>query len=349
MKKARRMTKASFPLHGALLAFSLVWSIPAEPSAQKPAGARIVLPETRKDAGSIPKGEVLRASFAVRNEGNADLAISDVRASCGCTVSRFDRVIRPGTEGKIELAIETRTFQGPISKSVMVVSNDPASPQSSLTVTAIVKPYADASSPGFLRIQTLVGEPASVCLVLFSDDPAFKPERAEVPVDGSLKAEIQPALESERVPGKNSNQWRLSLSTSASSPEGILGGAVKVSTGIAKQPEMEIPIAGFIRPTLSVSASYINFGNFEFKGQLVQREVMLTNNDPKNGGFTVSRADITGADAKAEIVRVDANKVRVVVTMNPKQKKGEFEGTLKISTNDRAKSEIRLPFQGMVF
>jgi hypothetical protein len=112
---------------------------------------------------------------------------------------------------------------------------------------------------------------------------------------------------------------------------------------------MEIPIAGFIRPTLSVSASYINFGNFEFKGQLVQREVMLTNNDPKNGGFTVSRADITGADAKAEIVRVDANKVRVVVTMNPKQKKGEFEGTLKISTNDRAKSEIRLPFQGMVF
>ena len=347
---ARSASRGTRSLFAVLFLPAVLCSL--ESTAQKTGsgnGARIVVRETRKDAGPVPKGETIRVSFPVKNEGTADLSITDVRVSCGCTVSTFDRLIRPGGEGKVDLAIETRTFQGPISKTAVLVSNDAANPQVTLTVNAVVRPFVEVAPPAFLRIQTLAGVPASTSVILFSSDPSFSPSQASPPSSGSLSAVLERAGETEKVPGKNPNQWKLTLSSAEGSPEGILGGSVKVSTGIQKQPEIEVPVAGFIRPTLSVSANFLNFGNFEFKGQLVEREVILTNNDPKNISFAVTRADVSGAEATAEIVKADANRFRVLLRMNSKQKKGEFEGTLKISTNDPEKSEIRIPFQGMVF
>ena len=109
--------------------------------AQKPAGKpapkagaaspRIeVSPET-KDAGTVAKGQVVDAVFVVKNMGGSDLVISDARPSCGCTVTSFDKVIKPGAEGKIQSSVDTKSFSGPISKSVLIVSNDPERPQRS--------------------------------------------------------------------------------------------------------------------------------------------------------------------------------------------------------------------------
>ena len=94
--------------------------------AQKPAVAKApakaasgapkieVVPET-KDAGTVAKGNVVDAVFVVKNSGGADLVISDARPSCGCTVASFDRVIKPGAEGKIKSSVDTKSFSGPIS------------------------------------------------------------------------------------------------------------------------------------------------------------------------------------------------------------------------------------------
>ena len=102
---------------------------PVAKAAAKSASAPMIeiSPET-KDAGTVAKGQLVEATFVVKNGGGSDLVISDARPSCGCTVASFDKLIKPGQEGKIHSSVDTKSFSGPISKSVLVVSNDPDRP-----------------------------------------------------------------------------------------------------------------------------------------------------------------------------------------------------------------------------
>lgn len=60
--------------------------------------------------------------FEFTNTGNADLVISDVKSTCGCTVpSKPEKPIKPGASGKIEVKYDMHT--GPFRKTITVQSN----------------------------------------------------------------------------------------------------------------------------------------------------------------------------------------------------------------------------------
>jgi hypothetical protein len=211
----------------------------AAPKAAAPAAAapKAVVPEDKKDVGTVAKGEVIKQAFVIRNTGSADLLITDVKPACGCTVSEYDRVIKPGAEGKIALMIETKQFTGPIAKTALVLTNDPTMPQLTLHVSAYVKPYVETHPYGFFRIQALTGETVTADMILGSDDPAFAPSKIELPYK-FLKATLAELPEKEHVAGKGAKQYKLTLASSPESPEGLLGGYVKLQTGVKQQPEL---------------------------------------------------------------------------------------------------------------
>lgn len=311
------------------------------------AASRLVVPEATWDAGVVAKGEVVRHVFVVRNDGATDLHLTEVRPSCGCTAAEYDRVIGPGKEGRITLVIETKGFQGPISKSALVLSDDPAAPQASLMVRATVKPVVDVLPIGFLRVQSLAGEKASADVTLVSDEPGFSPAMAEPPQPwASVAVTLVP--EREQLPNRGPKQFRVRLTVGEGAPEGLIGGALKLSTGIEKLPLLEVPLSGFIRPTVSVSVGRINFQNFVPEGEPVRRTVLLTNQNPKNERFAVTSASSSVAGIVTEVVPVDRQKVQIVMTVDPGIRKGPFDGTLTVKTNDPVKAEIRLPIFGTV-
>ena len=333
-------TSSATPAHPAPAA------APAAPAAD-PNGPKLVLPEDKKDVGVVAKGEAIKHAFVVKNAGKSDLHITDVKPSCGCTVPDFDKVIKPGAEGKITLTVDTKNFQGPISKTALVISDDPTTPQVTLFLSANVKPYVEANPFGFFRIQALTGESATSELVITSDEPDFKPSKAEV-TQSFLKVSMVPVAEKDRVAGKNPNQYKLTLTTASDAPEGLLGGYVKVTTGLKKQPEFDIAISGYIKPTISISPMTVNFGNFDPKGDAVKRNVMLVNNNLKNETFSVTKAATSVPGITAEVVSLDKARVQVVLTVDQKMKKGVFDGELTIKTNDAAKGEIKLPIKGVI-
>ena len=320
------------------------WILAAAPAL---ADSRIVVPEATREAGLVVKGETIRHTFLIRNEGTTDLHISEVRPSCGCTAAEFDRVVGPGKEGRVVLAVETRSFQGPISKSALVLSDDPVSPQTTLLIKADVKPFVDVLPGGYLRIQALAGEPVAAEVTLVSDEAGFAPGVPEVPQPW-LKAEIRPLKENERLPGKGPKQFRLRVVAAAGAPEGLVGGSIKVPTGIGRQPSVEVPLSGFVRPSVATSVSKISFQNFVPEGEPVRRVLTLTNNDPKNESFKVVEASSSVAGIVVEVVPVDRQKTQVVLTIDPKIRKGPIEGTLVIKTTDRVRPEIRIPLTGTV-
>src|SRR5689334_650548 len=67
--------------------------------------------------GQVKPGTPLNYSFVIKNTGKTDLEIKNVAPSCGCTTSNYDKVIAPGAEGKITLAVEkTDTYKGEVTK-----------------------------------------------------------------------------------------------------------------------------------------------------------------------------------------------------------------------------------------
>ncbi len=334
-------------LLAALSAAGLTLALGAPLLAQGAAAPKAILAEDKKDVGTVAKGDVIKQTFLIKNTGNADLVITDVRPACGCTVSEYDKVVKPGAEGKIALSIETKQFSGPISKTALVLTNDPVLPQMTLHVTAFVKPFVETHPYGFFRIQALTGETSTADMILGSDDPGFSPSKVELPYK-FLKYTLTEVPEKERVAGKGSKQFKLTLSNTPDAPEGLLGGYVKLQTGVKQQPELELAISGYIKPTVTITPGTVNFGNFDPKGETVRRNVMVIDNVPQRQDFAVTKAETTVPGINATVTPVDKGRIRVDLSVDETIKKGVFEGELKLRTTDQTKADVKIPIRGVI-
>ncbi|MCA1580483.1 MAG: DUF1573 domain-containing protein [Acidobacteria bacterium] len=178
-----------------------------------------VIPET-KDAGIVAKGQVIETTFLIKNNGGSDLMINDARPGCGCTVANFDKVIKPGGEGKVVTSVDTKAFSGPISKSVLLVSNDPERGQINLFIKATVKPFVDILPQPYVRVAVVKGDTDSRDVILLSEEKTFKPTVAEAS-QPYVKAEIAPAGDKDKIPGHPGEQYRVRITVTADAPEGL--------------------------------------------------------------------------------------------------------------------------------
>ena len=77
-----------------------------------------------KDFGKIKEGENLDVSFRFKNTGSKPLVISNVSASCGCTVPETPKKpYAPGETGVIKAAFNSAGKVGSQSKQVNVFAN----------------------------------------------------------------------------------------------------------------------------------------------------------------------------------------------------------------------------------
>jgi len=75
------------------------------------------------DYGNIYKGDNGVCTFEFKNVGKADLQLSNVTSSCGCTVPEWPKEpIPPGKSAIIKVSYNTSNV-GPINKHIFVMSN----------------------------------------------------------------------------------------------------------------------------------------------------------------------------------------------------------------------------------
>jgi hypothetical protein len=320
-----------------------------KPPAPRPLAAAPkmeVSPET-KDAGTVAKGQVVDAVFVVKNTGGSDLIISDARPSCGCTVASFDKVIKAGGEGKIHSSVDTKSFSGPISKSVLVVSNDPDRPQVNLFIKALVKPYVDVLPQAFVRFSVIKGDNAGQDVLLVSEEKGFRPTIAETS-QPYVKAEVLPAGDKDKIPGRAGDQYKVRINVLPDAPEGLLNAPIRVATGVTQQPTVEIPVSGIVRPRVSVTPVTVNFGNFTAGKDPITRNIIVTNNKPAVP-VKVTRAEVSVPGFITDVVPTqDGISYTVVVKASGAVKKGALDGTVKLFTSDKERSVIEIPLRGEV-
>jgi hypothetical protein len=319
----------------------------AKAPAKSAAAPRIEISPETKDAGTVAKGAVVDATFVVKNNGGSDLIISDARPSCGCTVASFDKVIKPGQEGKIQSSVDTKSFSGPISKSVLIVSNDPERPQMNLFIKAMVKPFVDVLPQAFVRFSVIKGDNSGQDVILLSEEKGFRPTIAETS-QPYVKAEILPAGDKDKIPGRTGDQYKVHINVTSDAPEGLLNAPIRIATGVAQQPTVEIPVSGIVRPRVSVTPVTVNFGNFTAGKDPITRNIIVTNNKPGQP-VKVMRAEVSVPGFVTDIVPTQEGvSYTVVVKASGNVKKGALDGTVKLFTSDKERSVIQIPLRGEV-
>jgi len=322
---------------------------PAAPAApaipvKKPA---LVVAQPVHEAGKIHRGDPIEAVFTLENHGDGDLLIKSVDPSCGCTVASFDRKIAPGATGTVRAHVDTDGFAGAISKGVTVLSNDPTNPRVVLTIHADVQ--ADVLlAPTYARIlqvQTL--DAAKTKVRLWCEDGTALEIRGVHPPKPWIQASAHRAEAAELDADKPGPQWIVEVALTGDAPLGPLGESIALDTNHPRQPVVELPLSGFVRPLLAAVPEVADYGTLG-PGANKSRFVLKLFNFGK-GDVTVTSAT---SDLKFLSVSVSpedrGRRFRIQLDLAADAPKGKFEGKLRIETSSPVMPLIEVPVRGKV-
>jgi Protein of unknown function (DUF1573) len=325
----------------------LAWAqapTPAAPSQPRP---QVDIPQQILDFGVVPKGEKIKATFDVHNKGTAPLEITAVRPTCGCTVASFDKEVPPGGVGKIHAEVDTTAFNGPITKAIIMFSNDPATPNANLVIKAEVRSWVEVLPRPLARFNVLQGEPATEKMTLVeADGGTFKVTGIDTG-GGPYKVAYHELPEKERLPNQKGSQWEVTLTVPADAAEGMLNNKILVKTDSPKAPEVPISVTGIVRPIIQVIPGEIDFGTVPGDAPVGRNIILINNRQGTN--LELTKVEVDSKDFTTEVIPLQAGqRYQVAVSMQPGIAKGSQKATLKISTNDPSRKFIEVPIQAVV-
>ncbi|MBN2352490.1 MAG: DUF1573 domain-containing protein [Spirochaetales bacterium] len=102
-------------------------------------GPAIKFDSEKYDFGPVQEGVLVRHTFEFTNIGSEPLEIRGLIPACGCTsVGDYDNEVQPGKTGKIDVTLDTRHYDGKITKTVLVGTNIPGNENLTLTLEGTV-------------------------------------------------------------------------------------------------------------------------------------------------------------------------------------------------------------------
>jgi hypothetical protein len=148
MKKIFLFVCAAVVLSGSSFAQGQHDQKPAPAAAPNPNAPVLKLAEASYDFGTVVEGPQITHDFKIKNEGKEPLILSNVRASCGCTVPTWPKEpILPGKESVISATYNTSGRPGHFAKTITIESNA-AGGNKVVTITGdVIKPEEDKSIP----------------------------------------------------------------------------------------------------------------------------------------------------------------------------------------------------------
>lgn len=127
---------------------------PTNQAASAPAAAPgtprpvIAVDNAIRDFGTNWAGARLEHTFKVTNQGDALLEIKEVRPGCSCTTTGvYPRSIKPGETGSFPFVLDTTSLYGQYTRTPVIVSNDPVTPQLILQFKGTAKRIVEVTPP----------------------------------------------------------------------------------------------------------------------------------------------------------------------------------------------------------
>jgi hypothetical protein len=316
-----------------------------QPAVQAGAVPPLAIEQPVHDFGTLVKGDEVSHTFVLRNTGEEPVNVVFVKPSCGCTVAEFDKVIPPGGEGEVTVALDTMMITGKTSSGLEVFAEGSETAMATLELRAEVVPKLLAH-PGYARwIYVQHEEEGTIVNTVYSNDGAeFEILSVETPAP-SLVASFRPAAPEERREKVTGSQWLVDATLESSAPVGAITGYLVIHTTHPLQKVMEIPLSGFVRPTLFVDPQRGDFGNLKIRAP--KRAVYRVRNFATEPiAVTGAATDVPGISAKVEPVE-EGRRYNVVLELDPAaMAEGPFSGELRLKTDSEKVPTVTVDLSG---
>jgi uncharacterized protein DUF1573 len=142
------------------------------------------------------------AHFKYENVGTNKIHINSVQTSCGCTVASLkSNDVAPGEKGEITATLNIGNRTGMQHKNVTVMTDDPAHPQTVLTLNALI--------PTLLEVQPI--------FVFWKQDEPLQPKVITVkagkdsPVTKVAVTSSDPEITTKVEAGEEAKQWKINV------------------------------------------------------------------------------------------------------------------------------------------
>jgi len=312
--------------------------------AQTDGSPMLVVPSKIVDIGTVAQGVTVDAVFDLVNEGDAKLIIKAVRPTCGCTVADFDPEIAAGATGKIKAKLDTKDFAGPVSKSILVMTDDPQNPTVTLVIKADIRPFVEILPRPLIRFNAVLNEPMNQTFIVVGADPEqtmkVKSVESSVPF---IATSVRQLGEDELVKGKSKSQYEVTLSLTDDTPVGPVNAVLSVNTDLKEAPTVPVKVYGVVRALIHVTPAQVQFGSVESKTR-PGRNLIVVNNRTDGTRIEISGATIDDPAFAAQVSTIEeGRRYQVTVTVKADADPGSRDATLTLATTDKDFPTVTVP------
>jgi hypothetical protein len=288
------------------------------------------------DFGEVSNLEAPEHVFVFRNRGHAPLRLGRVKPACSCTVGKVScDLVPPGGKATLAVRLSLLGLRGHVRERLSVESNDPCQPWMLLCLEGTVRedvvlmPYRMS----FVGITSEAQARGTGGLLVKKPDLSLDITRVETDT---------PCFAAELEVVKPGRAYRVHIRAARALPEGVVSGRIRLLTGTAAGPTIEIPVKA------------------DLLGELVvfPHEIVLSTAGCGTGAAGPYVAIVPGKTQTFELRSVEAPlpsiktrtvplgqlgyKIELTVPVVTKDLQGR---TLRITTNVEKMREILVPFR----
>lgn len=257
-------------------------------------------------------------------------------------MARYDRAIPPGGVGKVTLQVHTRGFQGRITKTAQLTTNDPARRSSRIYLSMNVRNYIVVEPGAKIFLRGVVGEDIrGVVRIRPYDDQPLEITKVQTNLESIIDYKLN------RKDG--SNQYTLEVMSKVSGQKNA-SGFLTLYTNHPKKKILKLSVHLRVKPEIQVWPN--NIGFYEnpksgAKGKINKRNLIVMNNRGKN--FKIEELSYNRDYFQVRpLAKNDAPASRYqfeVIALLDKLPAGriEFRDTLTIRTDSARAGEITVP------
>lgn len=195
------------------------------------------------DWGKVSPGK-LTTEVQVKNVGNQELKISEVRPGCGCTAAPIDKnVLAPGEVGKISVTLDVSGRAGAVDKIITITSNDTVAPSRVLHLKADVHRAITCTPMQYMLVtggKMGVEAEASSMKIKNSSDATITIQAPELLEGGNIALRSAMTAARELKPGE---EFDLKVWVTPKNATSLFG-TVRLKTSSTEMPTIDVTING---------------------------------------------------------------------------------------------------------
>jgi hypothetical protein len=317
---------------------------PAAAATTNAAAPKIQFDKTVYDFGTTSLVDSVTGTFTYQNIGAADLKLSKPQPSCGCTVASVKPdVLKPGEKGELVFTIRVGGQRGELKKQIGVPSNDPQSPNVSLSIKIEMKQIVEAV-PQQLSIGALrQGTTTNLTAVLRRTDGQKLVIASVQPSSKSLTAQVEP------MEGTNDQSARLVIELHGDGVPRAINENVKVFLAGISQPAMTVFVNGRLLGDVVLDHEQLYWpvtgpsqGTPQEPQALPVRRITVSSTRPDQP-LKITNLSSSLTNLTVELVTVDTGKVYSVVAKFAQAPTQSERGTISFDTNTSVQPTIIVP------